>query len=678
MGRLRQWGFALSVAALCASGCAAPSPPAPAAPPPTAAQAGGQTIVAIQPAGPPPMTLPQFLGINDLFAGLGGLHQFKMQVIAMFFPQLQSAMALLEPPPPILPITDPANLKDDAPPVVQAAAEAQAEQDTEAQKVKAIEALGRIGCVRGMPAVEEGLAAALDDQNRFVRRSAVKAISGLAGSPCVVCKGGACCTPKIYKRLHRMAYKETTPGCFEETDATNRRLARLALQNCQPRPPEPAQQQPGIEGPNKGTEPPLPKPEGPSNPPPPAPGITAKSKSQIGQPRLQPPTPAIAQSTNNKVVSAKGTANNGNVKTADATTTKLASDPLKEDGVLWESVTAPFDKFASKTQSWAAMVYFRKRAKRIQASPPPGFVRSKLNVQTRRWTKWADLDSLKLKQSLVSLPIGRISPVIAGEEGYLIVRVLKRKVPAKTRAIQPIPDNGMSEKTTDEQIRQATQTILKNSKPKVVPTEATKAKVAPTPPGNDDHLKTVPKAFPSSNAKSTKPIPPKAPERDTRIVPAPMPQSLPKRRPTVEPMPMPKRVEPKADPKPAAPIPNSDQPWNLDNVQRRPRKRGNVTIVGGSQKRRSQVRPADYHRNERPLPKTGSPQKVPGVFVPPKTKIKPLRKPIEDWSSTKKTHRPKIKTARKTTTQKERTTNKGKASWLDSEFGSWSKKKSKR
>lgn len=678
MGRLQKWGFALSVAALCSGGCAAPSPPTPAAPPPTAAQAGGQTIVAIQPAGPPPMTLPQFLGINDLCAGLGGLHQFKMQLIAMFFPQLQSALAQLEPPPPVLPITDPANLKDSASPVVQAAAEAQAEQDTEAQKVKAIEALGRIGCVRGMPAVEEGLAAALDDQNSAVRQAAVKAISGLAGSPCVVCKGGACCTPKIYKRLYRMAYKETSPGCFEETDPANRRLARLALQNCQPRPPEPAQQQPGIEGPNKGAEPPQPKPEGPSNPPPPAPGVTAKTKTNIGKPRLQPPTPAVAQSTNSKVVSAKGTANNGNVKTADATTTKQPSGELKEDGVLWESVTAPFDKFATKTQSWAAMVYFRKRAKRIQASPPPGFTRAKLSVQTRRWTNWSDLDSLKLKQTLVSLPIGRISPVIAGDEGYLIVRVLKRRVPAKPQAIVPIPDNGMSEKTTDEAIRQATQTILKNSKPKIETTAATKRKVAPTPPANDDYLKT-PKAFPNLNAKSPKAIQPKAPERDTRITPAPMPQSLPKRQSTIEPMPMPKTVAPKSDPQPATPKSSDEKPWNLDNVQRRPKSRGNVTIVGGSQRARSRVTPADYHRTEkRHTTKTTSKTKVPGVFVVPKTKIKPVKKPIEDWPSPNKTQQPGIKTQRKTTAKQKRTTKKAKASWLDSEFGSWSKKKSQR
>eukprot|EP00913_Durusdinium_trenchii_P028470 g26698.t1 len=146
-------------------------------------KAGGQTIVAIAAPSPPQQTLPQWLGINDMFGAIGGLTRAKHRFLSPLFPQLARQMLLNEPPPLLKSITDPDNLKEDAPPVVQAAAEAQMDEEKAEQKIAAIEALAKIGCVRGHPAVEEGLLASLSDPTERVRFAAVTALAELAGSP---------------------------------------------------------------------------------------------------------------------------------------------------------------------------------------------------------------------------------------------------------------------------------------------------------------------------------------------------------------------------------------------------------------------------------------------------------------------------------------------------------------
>ena len=59
----------------------------------------------------------------------------------------------LEAKPPVLAITDPANLGEDASPAVQAAAKVKAEEDGAQQKIKALRYLATIGCGGSIPFV---------------------------------------------------------------------------------------------------------------------------------------------------------------------------------------------------------------------------------------------------------------------------------------------------------------------------------------------------------------------------------------------------------------------------------------------------------------------------------------------------------------------------------------------
>lgn len=470
----------LALLAVVAGGCAGPSAaPGPAGgAPPTSAQAGGQTIVAIAPPSQPPPSLPQFLGVNDLFTGGHALDKKKHALLSRLFPQLANAMSFLDPVPPLLAVTDPANLGPDAPAVAQAAAEVQAEEDAAPQKIKAIEALARVGCVKGRPKVEEGLLAALDDPTESVRFAAVKAIRDLGGSPCTTCKGNDCCTPEVYKKLDRIAHRLKGPGCYEEPSARIRRMAALALENCGAPPPGPAPPEP-IEGPPQPEPdsppdiegPPLPMPEGPepsrsarktratkssdaetslvktssakSTPSadvePPIPDLAPQ------QPEISPPTPDVVQSggevpengpavqtvvhksesgESSAVVSADSIEPPESPETRDGRATP--AQPPTEGAVRWESVTARFEQFRTRRDAWASIAYFRKRALKIHSRPPAGFDQQKLTVRTHGWTQPHEAESDPLQQALQSLPIGRVSSVIENREGYHLVRLLER------------------------------------------------------------------------------------------------------------------------------------------------------------------------------------------------------------------------------------------------------------
>ena len=210
-------------------GCAAAPPvPQPAVPPPTStAQVGDTTVVAVAPAAAPccKQTLPEFLGITGLFKlagqGLGGLRNR----LGMRFPGL-------EPGPPILAITDPANAGPNQPPAVQAAAAIKAEEGAAPQKVKAIRFLAGVGCGGCYPDVEKSFLAALDDCTEAVRYEAVKAIRSTAGSPCQFCRGDSCCSPKVLKKLSSVASDTTDSGCYKEPSDRVRRIARLAMNAC--------------------------------------------------------------------------------------------------------------------------------------------------------------------------------------------------------------------------------------------------------------------------------------------------------------------------------------------------------------------------------------------------------------------------------------------------------------
>lgn len=246
-----EWGNLLVAAFIgvaVLTGCAAPPKTAPTTPtPPTTAQAGATTIVAVAPpAAPccPKQTLPGFLGINGLAKGLiGGIDRLRNR-LGSRFPGLEAR-------PPVLAITDPANTGPNAPPAVKAAAEIKAEEDAAPQKIKALRYLATVGCAGCYPGVEEGLLAALDDCTEAVRYEAVKAIRDTIGNPCKTCRSTACCSPKLRKRLDQIAHETDDKGCFKESSARIRRLARVALCDCGGPTAEPAQTPVPAEGPAK-------------------------------------------------------------------------------------------------------------------------------------------------------------------------------------------------------------------------------------------------------------------------------------------------------------------------------------------------------------------------------------------------------------------------------------------
>ena len=214
---------------LAAAGCASTPTTPPATPAlPTSAQAGATTIVAVAPPAAeccPKLTLPEFLGINGLFKALGGGIDRIRNRLGNRFPGLEAT-------PPLLSITDPANLSADSPPAVKAAAEAKAEEDAAPQKAKAIRYLATLGCTDCYPNVETALLEAMSDCTESIRYEAVLAIRKVCGGPCKSCTANECCSDAIIKKLDELANHRDDEGCFKEPSARVRRIARLALACC--------------------------------------------------------------------------------------------------------------------------------------------------------------------------------------------------------------------------------------------------------------------------------------------------------------------------------------------------------------------------------------------------------------------------------------------------------------
>lgn len=242
----------------CCLGCQSGPRPLPEPPGalPTSATAGDTTIVAVAGPAPAKQTLPQFLGIGQLFGGLRMISQRIRNRLGARFP-------FLEEKPPLLSITDPANMSEDAPPAVKAAAEAKAEEDKAPQKAKAIRYLASLGCGECYPDTEDALLDALDDCTELIRYETVKGLREAAGDPCQSCRANSCCSPKLLKKLYKMAYEMNDDGCYYETSPRVRRNARMALRSCGGYVPEDDEDAPE-EGPS--TTPPEPPPEGPEEP----------------------------------------------------------------------------------------------------------------------------------------------------------------------------------------------------------------------------------------------------------------------------------------------------------------------------------------------------------------------------------------------------------------------------
>jgi hypothetical protein len=206
-------------------GCAAPPQPAATPALPTSAQAGATTVVAVASPAPPTTTLPQFLGLNGLFGGIRTIGQRIRNRLGARFPGLEST-------PPVLAITDPANMGPDASPAVKAAAEAKAEEDQAPQKAKAIRYLASLGCGRCYPDTEDALLAALEDCNELIRYETVQGLRKSAGDACQCCRENSCCSPKLMEKLYEMAYEMDATGCYVEPSARVRRNARLVIRGC--------------------------------------------------------------------------------------------------------------------------------------------------------------------------------------------------------------------------------------------------------------------------------------------------------------------------------------------------------------------------------------------------------------------------------------------------------------
>jgi hypothetical protein len=255
------------------AGCAVTPPPAPLPPASSpadllrAATAGDTTAVAITAPTSHP-TLPEFLGIPQCCGAIQICCSRAAAQIGFCFPGLGS---FLEPTPPLLPITDPANLAADAPPAVQKAAEIKAQEDQAAQKIAALRYLATIGCGGCYPSVEDAFIASMEDCTEEVRYEAVKAIRDTTTKYCQFCNQAACCSEKIQKKLRELAYETDDNGCPKEPSDRVRRQARMALAQCGPPAPEPVEEpvRAPTEGPSEGPPAPVegtvPPPEEPAD-----------------------------------------------------------------------------------------------------------------------------------------------------------------------------------------------------------------------------------------------------------------------------------------------------------------------------------------------------------------------------------------------------------------------------
>ena len=214
------------LAALCL-GCAAAPTAAPSAAPPAspAINTGPATIVVGQQPCCPKQTLPEFLGLTGLCKAAGALVTRIRARLGMRFPGLEAKPA-------VLPITDPANAESSNP-AVSAASEIKAEEDAAPQKIKGLRYLATIGCGGCYPDVEQALLAGLDDCTEEVRYEAAAALRKHGRQPLPILPRRQMLQPRRAQELQDIAFgvKENT-GCYKESSARTRRMARLALAGC--------------------------------------------------------------------------------------------------------------------------------------------------------------------------------------------------------------------------------------------------------------------------------------------------------------------------------------------------------------------------------------------------------------------------------------------------------------
>lgn len=234
--------FALATLSGCASSGAVGNAAAVAPPP---GQPPANVYIAAAPVAGPPPTLPDFLGITACKEHTAQTFGALSNFVHRLFPMLSTAFPGAEGPPPILPLSSPANLESPSP-AVAAAAKIKQEEDQAQQKILALNYLATIGCGGCYPEVEAAFLAAMEDCTEEVRYAAVKSIKEAAGQPCTFCKSGSCCSTDIRRKLTELSEEQADDCCLAEPSARVRRLARIALTYCGNQPLEPI---PDIEGP---------------------------------------------------------------------------------------------------------------------------------------------------------------------------------------------------------------------------------------------------------------------------------------------------------------------------------------------------------------------------------------------------------------------------------------------
>lgn len=298
MGR-RGWMTLLAwVGPAACAGCVSPAAPVPAVP-------AAAAVPAAVPAAAAPPTLWDFLGVTPLCNKIAADAQTKVAWLAQHFP-------CLEPKPPLLPLTDPANLASPVP-AVAVAAKVAAEEAMAPQKIKALDYLATVGC-GCHEGVNDAFLAALDDCSEPVRFAAAKGLYFAANNPCKVCRSSSCCSPKIREKLHQMGFEPGDNCCAFEPSPRVRRMARLALSRCgsltTPPFPPPPEQLP-IEGPLETVPPAGPVVPLPVEPEAVPPASVATKRSAGGssvQPTIAqatPPAPAAPEEANENAGSAK-------------------------------------------------------------------------------------------------------------------------------------------------------------------------------------------------------------------------------------------------------------------------------------------------------------------------------------------------------------------------------------
>ena len=472
------------------TGCASAPKPASPLPPTSAAVGNNTTIVAI--ASTPvasSCTLPQFLGLPGIGKGVGGvLHRLGSRLLAEL--DLTGRFPGLQPMPPVLPLTAPANLEEGAPPAVQAAAAIKLEEDAAPQKIMALRYLATLGCGGCYDKVEDALLEGMSDCTEAVRYEAVKALQCKPECGCKYCNAPSCCSTKIRKRLGEL----TT--CEKEPSERIRRMARIALECCSTKPIDeddvPREGPPAIASTEQQTRSAAPELfngielvsfHSPASSIPIGDMILAEVNGEaIYESQVLPLVDAKLQAKGELVAGLYDAAarrrelrtetyrvidwklisqqaqgrvrqtstfnsiqpmnaneiqawfeRNVSLDTTVSSQQLLAHYEVHRDRyrtntkVRWEHVVVNVDQCSSRNAAIANANYLKNKAMGLPVEPPAGFSRESVDIFTKGWSDVTAIDPMVIRNTLRSLRPGQVSNPIEDKNRIHVVRVLERQ-----------------------------------------------------------------------------------------------------------------------------------------------------------------------------------------------------------------------------------------------------------